>query len=67
MSIPRSSVNEVQHVLLTFYSFLTQAFYIDTFVDVFSNLEIYLAWLEKIHNLLVINFKKAALNKELKG
>ena len=65
MSIPCSSSSQVHHVFDPVDCFLIETFDVDTFLDVFPDVQVVTLWIQQVHDLLVVNFQIAGLHQEL--
>jgi hypothetical protein len=63
--IGSASCHDSSHVFVTGHDLFLQAFNVDSFLHVFSNVQIEGQRLKQIHNLFVVYFQVAALNQVL--
>ena len=65
MPILSSSLYDPNHILRSLNYFLKKTLNIHSFLDILSDMKIYRIWIKKIHDLLIVDFKITASNKEV--
>ena len=67
MSVLGSFGNELHHVLVAADSLFLEAFDIDSFVNIFSYIQIDGLRFQQVHDLFIVYLQEAALHQELQS